>query len=374
MQKKLHILFLCGWYPSKVLPNNGDFIQRHAEAVSLKHRVSVLHIISDKNCDQKIKIVTQQINNVETHIAYLKPTKNKIVKVYKFWKAYKLLIKKIDPIDLVHLNEIYPFGIFALHLKAKKKIPYVISEHWSGYKTSMIYKINIIQKTITKKITKESTFILPISKDLGKSMKKQGFKGNYEHVPNVVDTYKFIPTNNKEEVFTIVHISNMIDEYKNISGIIRVVKKLESKIDLFKIKLIGAKPKNLILKIEKEGLSSKVEFIDYLPQEEMIVHLQKAHLLLMFSNQENLPCTILEAFSCGIPVISTNVGGIPEYFPKEFGFLVNPNDEEVLLEKILHLYRNPIDLKEKMHQYAVNNFSRHKISELFSSIYYKSIS
>ena len=46
LKKKLHILFLCGWYPSSVLPQNGDFIMRHAEAVSSKHKVSVLHIIS----------------------------------------------------------------------------------------------------------------------------------------------------------------------------------------------------------------------------------------------------------------------------------------------------------------------------------------
>ena len=46
MKKNLHILFLCGWYPSKVLPKNGDFIMRHAKTVSSKHTVSVLHIIS----------------------------------------------------------------------------------------------------------------------------------------------------------------------------------------------------------------------------------------------------------------------------------------------------------------------------------------
>ena len=49
MRNKLNVLFICGWYPSRVLTNNGDFIQRHAEAVSLKQNVSVLHIITDEN-------------------------------------------------------------------------------------------------------------------------------------------------------------------------------------------------------------------------------------------------------------------------------------------------------------------------------------
>lgn len=372
MNKKLHILFLCGWYPSDVLPNNGDFIQRHAEAVVLDHTISVLHIVSSENCVEKIKLTSKKINNVNTHIAYIKASKNKVVKIFRFWKAYKLLLSKIPKFDVVHLNKLYPFGIFALHLKFKKKIPYIISEHWSGYKTPMIYKRTLMHKLIGKRITQKAEFIVPISKDLGKSMQKHGFKGNYNHVPNVVDTGKFVPNNEKEDVFSLVHISNMVDGYKNVSGIIRVIKKLESKIDHFKVKLIGAKPKDLIELVNQELIDpNKIEFIEYLPQEEMIPHLQKSHALLMFSNQENLPCVILEAFSCGIPVISTNVGGIPEYFPKEFGFLIEKNDEIALLNTILYLYKNPIQLKSEMHQYAVDNFSKKAISNSFSAIYYK---
>ena len=47
--KKLSVLFICGWYPSRVSPYNGDFIERHAKAVSKKHFVNIIHIISDKN-------------------------------------------------------------------------------------------------------------------------------------------------------------------------------------------------------------------------------------------------------------------------------------------------------------------------------------
>lgn len=374
MKKKLHILFLCGWYPSDVLPNNGDFIQRHAEAVALDQDVSVLHIVSSENCVEKIKLTSETINNVNTHIAYIKTSKNIALKIIRFWKAYKLLLVEIPEFDFVHLNKLYPFGLFALHLKFKKKKRYIISEHWSGYKTPMIYKLSLMHKIIGQLITRRAEFIVPISKDLGESMQKHGFKGNYDHVPNVVDTSAFVPIDKKEDIFTLVHISNMVDAYKNVSGIIRVIKKLESKIDHFKVKLIGAKPTGLINLVNQEFINpNKIEFIEYLPQEEMMIHLQKAHALLMFSNQENLPCVILEAFSCGTPVISTNVGGISEYFPQEFGFFVEKNDEIALLNKILDLYKNPILLKSKMHQYAVDNFSKQAISDSFSAIYYKSL-
>ena len=53
MHKKLHILFLSGWYPSRVSPSNGDFVQRHAEAVATVQNVTLIHVITDKNIKRK---------------------------------------------------------------------------------------------------------------------------------------------------------------------------------------------------------------------------------------------------------------------------------------------------------------------------------
>ena len=75
MKKKLHILFLCGWYPSNVLPKNGDFIMRHAKTVSAMHTVSVLHIISKPRIS-KTEIEVEKDNDLRTYIAYIKPSKN----------------------------------------------------------------------------------------------------------------------------------------------------------------------------------------------------------------------------------------------------------------------------------------------------------
>ena len=60
---------------------------------------------------------------------------------------------------------------------------------------------------------------------------------------------------------------------------------------------------------------AKIEFINHIPQQELVSHLQSASIFVLFSNYENLPCVILEAFSCGVSVIATKVGGIQEFFP-----------------------------------------------------------
>ena len=105
----------------------------------------------------------------------------------------------------------------------------------------------------------------------------------------------------------------------------------------------------------------------------MVNHLQSASVFVLFSNYENLPCVILEAFSCGIPVISANVGGIAEYFPNDFGKLIPPKNKEQFLENLLYFSKKPPINKNKMHAYAIENFGKNAIANSFSQLYYSSL-
>ena len=211
MNNKLHILFLCGWYPSRVLPTNGDFIERHALAISLKHQVTVIHIITDKNVSNNLEIISTKEKQITTHIAYLKKTKNPIKKTYLYAKAFLRILGKIKNLDVVHLNEVYPFGIFSLYLKWFKNKPYIISEHHTGYHKPQAEKLTFTHKFISKIITKNATFICPVSNDLRDAMRALNLKGNYFRVPNVVNTDLFFPTENTNNTFIITHISNMLN-------------------------------------------------------------------------------------------------------------------------------------------------------------------
>ena len=376
MQKKLSVLFLCGWYPSRVLPTNGDFIERHAKAVAKLNNVSVIHIITDENLVAKEEIIVSKEENLITYLAYVKPQKNGFLKALTFYKVFKKIYSKIDSIDVVHLNEIYPFGIFSLYLKKRFNKPYIISEHWTVYHQPQAKNISFFQKKISNLITKSAEYVCPVSNDLADSLKKIPLKGNYTKVPNVVNTELFFPLEKKEERFTIIHISNMINEHKNVEGILHVISKLQLESIDFCLKLIGDNSIKYIDFAKKLGIDSKnIEFINQIPHKEIATHLQKADVFVLFSNYENLPCVILEAFSCGVPVISTNVGGIKEYFPENFGTLISKNNEELLLKEILNIYykKHKIADKQIMHQYVKNNFSELVIANSFNNLYQKAV-
>ncbi|MCF6181145.1 glycosyltransferase family 4 protein [Lutibacter sp.] len=368
MNKKLHILFISSWYPSRVFPTNGDFVQRHAEAVATKHKVTVIHVVTDTDIKspENFDTITK---NVETKLVYLPKSKNQLIKLFHFFKAYLSNIKKIEPIDVVHVNITFPIGLIALYLKWFLHKPYIISEHWSDYQFPLNNSIGFLRKMTTKLILKNATFVCPVTNHLQKAMIDFGLKGNYLSVPNVVNTSIFNIGKINSNKFVVSHISDMDNSIKNISGILNIISKLEQQIPNLEFNLIGGNSKKYLQLIHKLNIKN-FNVIDNIPHNEVANYLKKSNVFVLFSNYENLPCVILEAFSCGIPVISTDVGGISEYFPQNFGYLISPKDEATLEKSILKIYDKKIKPNKKViHNYAENKFGINTISSTFSKIY-----
>ncbi len=70
MDPGLNILFLASWYPSRTIPYSGNFVQRHAMAVSAYCNVSVLHACSDIDCKGKYEISIHDNEGVREVIVY----------------------------------------------------------------------------------------------------------------------------------------------------------------------------------------------------------------------------------------------------------------------------------------------------------------
>src|SRR5690606_36270759 len=188
--KRKHILFLASWYPSKNFPFSGDFDQRHAKTVSKLNDVTVLHAERNDNQKRNYEVEINEDSIKEIIVYY----KGSFFQPFNFFKRLIALnegYKQVPEIDLVHLNVTYPSGIFALFLKKFKHKKYVITEHWTGFRKEQFKKINFVERLLIKLILKNSEIILPVSKDLGKSMLQVYPKKKMKVIPNVVNTEIF---------------------------------------------------------------------------------------------------------------------------------------------------------------------------------------
>jgi glycosyltransferase involved in cell wall biosynthesis len=94
--------------------------------------------------------------------------------------------------------------------------------------------------------------------------------------------------------------------------------------------------------IGRHGLAQAVEIIPGVPKNEVGAWLQKGDVFLNTTGIDNTPISVLEAMACGVPVISTNVGGLPYLLSDGVdALLVPPDDAEAMAQAALRLLRNP---------------------------------
>lgn len=367
---KHKVLFISSWFPNKLEPTNGNFVQRHAEAASLICDVEILHAIGNFQQSEKFIFDDQIINNIRTLIVYYKNSKNPLQNFYRRMTAYKKGFSQLKYPSLVHANVLHNSMFFAVYLKKKFKIPFIVTEHWSALKTQNQHKTSYSTKLIAKIIGNQAYKILPVSENLQSSLEKLGIRTEMKVIPNVVNTNLFFPAKISTEKFTFIHVSNLTDN-KSPDKILKVAIKLLSEGYSFNMQIGGdGDISELQDMVKKEKLESVIEVfgIQILPQ--IADRMRNSDCFILFSDYENQPCVIAESFASGIRVISTNVGGIPEFFPDDFGILLENKEEDLLEEAMLKMLMSEKKIDPLiLRMYAEKTFSQETISEKFLKIY-----
>jgi glycosyltransferase involved in cell wall biosynthesis len=134
--------------------------------------------------------------------------------------------------------------------------------------------------------------------------------------------------------------------WKRIDELIKVIEEIENT----RLTVVGEGPcREYLLKlVESLNLQTRVRFLGKLPQQQVIKYIISCDVFVLNSEYEGLPHTLLEAMACGVPVIATRIGGIPEIIKhKENGILINKNDLQEL-KKSIFLLKERKDLCKKL--------------------------
>lgn len=378
------VLWLASWYPNKFDAYNGDFIQRHAQAVAPYCKLFVMHVqlVPSSFQLEKVEFETIQQNHFQEQIVYVKESNlpfplNKIANQINYERYFRKTIKQyLDAFgkpDLVHVHVPVKAGKLVLWLKAKFRIPYLLTEHYGIYNDYAIDKYadrGWWFKWLTKKVIKEADKFLPVSRNLGDAVNKLVVKKPFEAVYNVVDTsiFNYQPKLNSTH-FWFIHVSTM-NHPKNAAGILRAFANAFAQNNMLRLRMVG--PASEILKqfVVHLKISDVVVFTGMLPQQEVAVLMKQSNAFVLFSNYENMPCVIAEALCCGLPVISTNVGGINEVINDNNGLLVSPKDEVALTKGMLYVLGNIVSFnQQEIAENAAATFSYETIGKKIASFY-----
>lgn len=372
-----HILFLPRWYPNRFDPMWGLFVKKHAEAASLLNHVSVLYLHPIDEGQKEIEFIEEKTNHLYTLYIYYPKPRNQIIYLFTFIRLYFKGLKKIQnrrKVDIAHVHILTRMGFLAWISSYTKGLPYVITEHWSRYLPSVRIYAGGLRKFITEKVVKRAKAVMPVTANLREAMEAhQLYNSNYKIVPNVVDDIFFKAQHIDPETNRVIHVSTFEDKSKNITGIIQAIKTISSTRKDFKMVFIGdgmdfVKLKSLAKNL---GLMDRIEFTGLLEREALVKEYAKASFMIINSHYENMPVVINEAMACGLPVLSTNVGGISEHLDSSKGILITPDDPQQLLKQFNWMLNHAKDFdKESIREYAECHFSSKSICRKLNNIYH----
>ena len=366
--ERKHIIFLARWYPHRYDPMLGLFVQRHAEAAALYNDISVVYV----HPDDKFDIVDDTTNNVRTIRVYYKKSKSKFLSFFRYFRANRKALKLLPKPDIIHVHVLTRLGIIALWHKITHGTPYIITEHWSRYLPGNDFS-GFFRKRLTKLVVKHASAVTTVTDILAKAMQNHGLcNRNYIVVPNVVDINKFTPIPHHNEIPKIVHVSCFENKSKNITGLIDALQILEERNIDFQFVFIGDGIDFEMIKEYSNKLKhqERLRFTGVLEGQEFIGELAFSDFLVLSSNYETQGVVLLEAFACGLPVVSTKVGGIPEIVNESNGILVPPQDPVKLadaMQTMMYTYQN-YDAN-MLRNSIIKKFSNESVGKLLNDIY-----
>lgn len=389
-QKPIPILHLARWYPHREDPMPGLFVQRHIEAAALFSPQTVIYPHATKNIKgtSSFEVESEFINKVYTIRVYYAPPRIKIPglrQALSLWRFYKAVAKGFQAakkenrrFDLVHVHVLTRLGLVALYLKMFRGLPYVISEHWSRYLPTTDGYRGIGRKMTTRWVVKQAEAVTTVTQNLSDAMQNHHlFNRHYVVLENVVDPIFYdadLKTNRPStEKFQMVHVSCFEDRSKNISGLLRVIQALKKTRSDFHFLMIGDGMDFDEMKayaIRLELTDEYVSFTGLQTGATLAKSMQSGHALVMFSHFENLPVVINESLVLGVPVLSSDVGGISEYIHSENGVLVPAGDEKRMVEALNKFMNHPDAFDSSLiAKQARTRFSPKTIGQKLNTLY-----
>jgi glycosyltransferase involved in cell wall biosynthesis len=382
--KKKHILHLPKWYPHPADIQNGVFIKKHIEVASQKYNCSVVFVSSAKQI-QCYLVETRAEEGTFTILVFfkeyahqnaLKPLIHTLRYLSALCKGVSLARKQFGDPAMVHAHVLLRTALIGWIFALFHHIPFVISEHWSGFINRNFLMKNFLYRKLAVFVLKRSERIIVVSGILKKNLVKLGINNSKIYIiPNIVDSLQpvehreIIHANNK---VIFVSVADLIDRIKNISTVIGIVAEIGNCCEIeYWIVGDGEDKEELVGLAESLGvLDKQVFFLGRKSNEEVLQILNKVDFLVMNSFTETFSVVTAEALLAGKPVIATRCGGPETFVNENNGILIEPGNPEALKSAIIEMIRNYQDYNPEILKSTITEkYSREAVREKILAVY-----
>ncbi len=376
-EDKMKILVIPSFYPTEENPYRGIFFREQSEIIQSfgceVHVVYSEHLSLKRfSFNKAYKNHFQYSHNIENglpvhrkHTWNFIPTMNRYGLGLKIWvrhvlKIIKLIMSEGFVPDVIHAHGLVAAGIAAFEVKKKYKIPYIITEHFSGFEQKT-FNNNASFKTLKESLLNAEK-IIAVSPSLRNSIIKTFNLENENEllvIPNFIDVNFFsLKKENKKNNFSFLTISNLTYN-KKVDRLIEAFSFLcKDKNNIFlRIGGDGESLDSLKQLVSRLNIQDKVIFLGNLSRSEVKDQMMASDCFVLSSDIETFGVVLLEALAVGTPVISTRSGGPDFFINDDIGRLVEKNSKSLydamcyMIDNISKFERN------KVRDFVVKNFS-----------------
>ena len=406
--KKLKIAFLS--YRSKPFSGGqGIYVKYLSKALhDLGHEIDVFSGPPYPDLDPEIKLVkipslglyeksskfydvnpTQLLNPINL-FEWLSVNSGGFPEPYTFGKRIKKVIKQnFDEYDVIHDNQSLAYEL----LFFQKKKPLVTTIH-HPISMDLAYQLQSTNDLFLKLLMRRWHSFLVMQKFVAKRLKKivvpsnssmddiknefQVKENKMKRVMNGIDLKVFYPDPKIQKIpFKLVTVASADVPLKGLDYLLKALPGLVKVYPDISLSVIGEQKTGGHTErlIKKLNLEKRVNFFSNLTQEELRISYCRAELAIIPSLYEGFGFAAIEAMACGVPLISTSGGALPEVV-KDAGIIIPPKNVKEIYNSIDLLLSSPDrakDFAEKALKRANSKFSWEAVAKKLEKVYFKEI-
>lgn len=278
------------------------------------------------------------------------------------------LIELIKNIDAVVIRLPSLMGIIAAEVCIEYKKPYAVEVVGNVFK-SLWHHSNILGKPLApiahylnKKHIKKAPMALYVTKEylqkcyptMGSSDYASDVQINNHDTSVIEEREEKIEQRSKKKLI-LGTIGNTGIKYKGQHDVFKAISELNKEGYTIKYKMVGGGDEKHLRKLARSlGIENQISFLGVLNRSQIFQFLKELDLYLQPSYLEGLPRSVVEAMSCGVPILASDVGGIPELIPNEF--LHKPGDYLKIKNDLIRVATN----SKTLHSMAKTNWENSK--------------